>query len=275
MVKPLAGTPLSGRHDLSRGLLYCHGLLEGAGSTSQDSAPYQLGLTSRGFGTTDPWGGGPAGGGLVCTTPDASLYSILPSVAQVGWPITIACCATLLETPTTAAAVSGIWYAVNTPPYHVLDLYWGSGLTLTAGWNYGSSSSDNRSIASLTLGQTFVASVTATSSAVAVYLDGVLQRSQPGTYGSGPAYSSTSQVVHGQWPGYTRNPGCVIYWSLGWSRALSAAEHAEIGSSPQWIANLYRRRIVAPKRVVIPMRGALSGGGLGSLTRGVRTGGAA
>jgi hypothetical protein len=203
---------------------------EGSGPTLYDATGQGPALIGSGFGSNAPWGSGPGGAALDCSTATQE-GAAAALAAGPPFPLSIACGWRWLTLPSSInTPLCDIWSAATG---RVIGMEaTGSGSTVTLLF-YSNGNAVTLS-SSLALATDYVCSgsVTTTGSQRG-YINGVISSTLI-TAGGTPSYSSPSISV-GNTHFSGRNCGALISWFGVWNRVLSADEHAAIGAGPSAI----------------------------------------
>lgn len=204
-----------------------YALNEFGGTSCYSSVPGGPTLTTKGFGTANPWGA-PNAGGLYLADAGAGACAMLPSSLQFPWPVTLAQGFKVLGT--IGGGFGGVYYAnTNTSPYIVLQ-HAPSGSGFVANWNSGDTSYIGSVFGTVTTGNSYVIATSVTPNGYQSYINGSLGASST-TAQANPSYSATSNVAIGNTYFASNNLNLLFFWQAIWPFALTAGQHALIGSS--------------------------------------------
>jgi hypothetical protein len=225
LFKPPLGTQLERASALTRGLVWFAPLWEAAGNGIGDVAAGTNLTTIPGT----PWGSGAMGGGLNCNTNGYGAAAIISSALQLPVPITIMVGVQCKGAPSNTVPFLGLFQTENTNSRALSFEYVSSVASLSFQWN--GTSTNVEYVWSPVTGTNYVLAVTATSSTVVFYINGIAVSTQSASPAAG-SYSGTPQLTLGSGNTFYsgRNINMLFYWGGLWNRALAASEVGQLGS---------------------------------------------
>jgi hypothetical protein len=235
--KPIQGCPINPTHPWAQGLVAFYAGNEGSGGLINDYRG-QLTMSATGFGSTNPWGGGPGGVGLLCNVAGLGAQATLPTTLNFSYPLAFACGVSFLGFPDTNAGIFGITTNnTDTTPFAAMNLSCGGStvqLNYTTGGSFFAANSSSFGFA----GDAVLAGRCTTGSQT-IYINGVSAGSNSNALAS-PSYTATSLMFAGNHSGISHNSNMIFYWGAFWNRLLLNAELFNIGANVNAIWQMFQ-----------------------------------
>jgi hypothetical protein len=237
--KPIRGTPLDRTHSLCSGLQGFYALNENGGGILWD-ATGNLRLSSNGYGSNSPWSSA-AMSGIVSIANMECFTAALPAWLQFPWPMSMAVGFHNIGVATYYSAMMSISYSSTiTAPYDALTLGKDSNSNSARIATNNAGSQYTADVGTFVNGKDYVFSTSQGPTTQNTYINGVSVLATTNSNGN-PTFGTPQLIIGSALPVGTNNfSNTLVYWGAWWNRALSAAEHALLGSNVNAIWQIFR-----------------------------------